>query len=70
MRTLLAPLAALLLSAVPARAYVDPGIVGSLYQLVYVAVFGVLLGYLCKPLKAAAALWERARAALRRRRGP
>ena len=31
--------------------YVDPGIVGSLYQMLYVLVFGVIAAWVLKPWK-------------------
>jgi hypothetical protein len=33
----------------PLFAYVDPGIVGALYQMVYVAIFGVVAAVIFKP---------------------
>jgi len=41
----------LILYPTPAWAYVDPGIMASLYQLVYVLIFGVLLGWIIKPYR-------------------
>jgi hypothetical protein len=37
------------LSGPPLFAYVDPGIVGALYQMVYVAIFGVVAAVIFKP---------------------
>ena len=34
-----------------AHAYVDPGIIGTLYQLGYMLVFGVLLTAVMKPVR-------------------
>jgi len=44
---------ALLFWAVPERAhaYVDPGLLGSLYQIIYVFVFGILAGWVLRPFK-------------------
>ncbi|MFQ5477296.1 MAG: hypothetical protein ACE5E4_01635 [Candidatus Binatia bacterium] len=45
-------LGGLLLAGYPgaAEAYVDPGVIATLYQLVYVLVFGLLLGLVTKPI--------------------
>ena len=48
--------------------YVDPGVVGSFYQLAYVLVFGVLLGILRKPLVSLNSLFSRVRSEWARRR--
>jgi hypothetical protein len=37
------------LSGSPLFAYVDPGIIGTLYQMVYVAIFGVVAAVIFKP---------------------
>jgi hypothetical protein len=34
-----------------AHAYVDPGLLGSLYQMIYVLIFGVLAGWVLRPFK-------------------
>jgi len=34
-----------------AHAYVDPGLLGSLYQILYVFIFGVLAGWVLRPFK-------------------
>jgi len=34
-----------------AHAYVDPGFLGSLYQMAYVLVFGVLAGWVLRPYR-------------------
>jgi hypothetical protein len=39
------------LSPKPAYAYVDPGIVGVLFQYIYVVVFGVLSVWFLRPFK-------------------
>jgi hypothetical protein len=46
-------LLALLFWALPERAhaYVDPGLLGSLYQIIYVFVFGILAGWVLRPFK-------------------
>jgi hypothetical protein len=41
--------AALAASGSPLFAYVDPGIIGTLYQMVYVAIFGVVAAVIFKP---------------------
>jgi hypothetical protein len=38
-------------AAQPAHAYVDPGIIASLYQVLYVAIFGIAAGVVVKPFK-------------------
>ncbi len=35
----------------PAHAYVDPGIVGSLYQVVYVLVLGAVVSFVVNPFQ-------------------
>lgn len=50
----------ILLSCVqPAQAYVDPGIVGSLYQIVYVLVLGAVITFVVNPFKQAGAFFTR-----------
>ena len=34
-----------------AHAYVDPGLLGSLYQIIYIFIFGVLAGWVLRPFK-------------------
>ncbi len=34
-----------------AHAYIDPGLLGSLYQIIYVLIFGVLAGWVLRPFK-------------------
>ena len=46
-------LAAAAIWTVPERAhaYVDPGLLGSLYQMIYILIFGVLAGWVLRPFK-------------------
>lgn len=56
----------IVLCAGPAHAYVDPGVVGSFYQVVYVVVLGAVLGFIVTPFKKAAAFLAGVRDGLRR----
>jgi len=46
-------LVAIALWSFPERthAYVDPGLLGSLYQIIYILIFGVLAGWVFRPFK-------------------
>ena len=46
----------------PAHAYVDPGFLGALYQMVYMFVFGVLAVWVMKPFKLMAAFFRKMKA--------
>lgn len=60
-------LALLLFCPRPAAAYVDPGVVGSLYQIIYVVVFGALLGFVARPYKYLTSLFDRLKKKLKGR---
>ena len=34
-----------------AHAYIDPGLLGSLYQIIYIFIFGVLASWVLRPFK-------------------
>jgi len=38
-------------STSPAYCYVDPGILGTLYQIGYIVVFGILMGVVLRPFR-------------------
>ena len=42
----------------PAQAYVDPGILGALSQVVYVFLFGALATWLLRPFRFVKRLWR------------
>jgi hypothetical protein len=42
-----------------AYGYVDPGLMASLYQVLYVAIFGVALGFVVKPVNAIKGFYQR-----------
>ena len=42
-----------------AYAYVDPGLISSLYQALYIAVFGVAMGVVVKPARFFAGLFHK-----------
>ncbi len=45
-----------------AQAYVDPGFLGSLYQMIYMFVFGVAAAWVLKPFRYLSALYKRVKA--------
>jgi hypothetical protein len=48
-----------------AYAYVDPGFLGSLYQIVYMLIFGVLAGWVLRPYKYLVAMFEKLKARIK-----
>ncbi len=42
-----------------AQAYVDPGFLGSLYQMIYMFIFGVAAAWVLKPFRYISALYKR-----------
>ena len=42
-----------------AHAYVDPGFLGSLYQMIYMFIFGVAAAWVLKPFRYISALYKR-----------
>ena len=52
-------LAALLLITSPAYAYVDPGVLGVLYQAAYALVFGALAAFVLRPWQYLKSLFAR-----------
>ena len=48
-----------ILAPAPAWAYVDPGVVGMLYQAVYAILFGGLMAWLLKPWRYVRSLFTR-----------
>ena len=59
-------LVAIALLASPAWAYVDPGIVATLYQLAYVIMFGALTALVFKPIRFIKTSFQRLRERLGR----
>lgn len=52
--------------ATPAYAYVDPGFLGSLYQMVYMLIFGVFAGWVLRPYRYIAALFHKLKSRLKK----
>ena len=55
-----------LLFATPAYAYVDPGFLGSLYQMVYMLIFGVLASWVLRPYQYLTSLFQKLKSRLKK----
>jgi hypothetical protein len=62
LRTLVASAAIISLATARLEAYVDPGIVGALYQAAYALVFGALTAWVFRPWRYLVSLFRRRRA--------
>jgi len=49
----------------PAHAYVDPGFLGSLYQMAYILVFGVVAGWVLRPYRYITSVFKRLKGRLK-----
>ena len=54
----------LALTPAVAHAYVDPGFLGSLYQMIYMFVFGVAAAWVLKPFRYLSSLLKRVKTRL------
>ena len=54
--------------ATPAYAYVDPGFLGSLYQMVYMLIFGVFAGWVLRPYRYLTSLFQKLKSAPEKKR--
>lgn len=56
---------AIVLDREPAYAYVDPGFLGAMYQMIYMFIFGVLAAWVMKPLKIIGEFFRKIKARLK-----